>query len=343
MRVEDVPSEPAIVAALRRLDLLSPVELPILTALTGGVSSDIWRVDLPASSRRSARTVAAKRALPMLKVQAVWEAPVERSRFEAAWLETAAELVPGLGPELLGYDWELGVVVMDWLAPTDHPVWKAELRDGRADPLIARALADGLVRLHAATADSPTIAARFDSAHIFGPIRLEPYLDATGRAHPDLAGRFGELRSMVEANPRVLVHGDVSPKNVLVGPHRPVLLDAECATYSDPSFDVAFCLNHLLLKCVWNANAIDGYLACFDAFAGSYLAGVTWEPRAEVEARAAALLPALLLARVDGKSPVEYLSDDQRALVRSSARAMLLDPPGITLQSIMERWRRCLP
>jgi hypothetical protein len=106
-----------------------------------------------------------------------------------------------------------------------------------------------------------------------------------------------------------------------------VLLDAECAWWGDPAFDLAFCLNHLLLKCLWTPGTGDGFLACFDALAGAYLAGVAWEPPAVLEARAAALLPGLLLARVDGKSPVEYITAEaDREIVRRVARALLAAP-----------------
>src|SRR5258706_15623986 len=107
-----------------------------------------------------------------------------------------------------------------------------------------------------------------------------------------------------------LVHGDISPKNILIGPAGPVFLEAECAWYGDPAFDLAFCLNHLMLKCLWTPRSASDFLDCFDAMYAAYSAGVTWEPPAILEARAAALLPALFLARVDGKSPVEYLTQD---------------------------------
>ena len=123
------------------------------------------------------------------------------------------------------------------------------------------------------------------------------------------------------------MHGDVSPKNILIGPEGPVFLDAECAWYGDPAFDLAFCLNHLLLKCLWTPRARSGFLACFEALAGSYLGGVAWEAPAALEGRVARLLPGLLLARVDGKSPVEYLTtEEERAPVREVARALLLRP-----------------
>jgi aminoglycoside phosphotransferase (APT) family kinase protein len=142
------------------------------------------------------------------------------------------------------------------------------------------------------------------------------------------------------------VHGDVSPKNILVGRDDgeplPVFLDAECAWWGDPAFDLAFCLNHLLLKCLWTPGAAAALLACFDALADAYLAQVDWEPRAEIEGRAAALLPGLFLARVDGKSPVEYVTDEaQREQVRRCAAPLLRDAPA-RLAAVRAAWQQQL-
>ena len=158
-------------------------------------------------------------------------------------------------------------------------------------------------------------------------MRIEPYLIAAGRAHPDLARPLGALAETTAGTRRALVHGDVSPKNILIGPQGPVFLDAECAWYGDPAFDLAFCLNHLLLKCLWNRTVVAGFLACFDSLAASYLGGVRWEPPGALEARAARLLPGLLLARIDGKSPVEYVTEAaDKDRVRRVAGALLRQP-----------------
>jgi aminoglycoside phosphotransferase (APT) family kinase protein len=321
-----------VLDALRRLGLAGGHERPRFERLTGGVSSDIWRVELARGP------VCVKRALAKLRVEQDWFAPVERNAYEAAWMREAAAAVPEAVPALLGQDEAAGVLVMAYLAPQDHRLWKEELRDGRADREVAAQVADRLVRIHGATADRPEVAARFATDRIFHDIRLEPYLLATAALHPD---RAVALRSLVEttaATRRCLVHGDVSPKNILIGPEGPVFLDAECAWYGDPAFDLAFCLNHLLLKCLWTPPASAAFLDCFDVLARTYLEGVSWEPGAALEVRAARLLPGLFLGRVDGKSPVEYLTEDlDKDRVRRVACGLLAQPVE-TLAAVRAAW-----
>jgi aminoglycoside phosphotransferase (APT) family kinase protein len=320
--------------ALMRMGLLERGRMqPPVVPLAGGVSSDIVRVDLDAGP------VCVKRALPKLKVEADWQAPVERNRWEVEWMRTAARVEPHAVPRILGEDASAGMFAMEFLDQSSHPVWKAQLRDGRIDPALAGDVGRRIAHIHSATAGDPVTAERFATDHIFFPIRLEPYLVATGRVHADLAARLEQLARQTGETHLTLVHGDVSPKNILCGPHGPVFLDAECAWYGDPAFDLAFCLNHMLLKCLWRPQWAAAYLQCFAALSDAYLQGVTWESAATLEARTAALLPGLLLARVDGKSPVEYLTQDsQRDAVRRVARALLQRPPE-RLGEVAQAWR----
>jgi len=248
--------------------------------------------------------------------------------------------VPGAAPRVRGQHPRLGVLAMDYLPR--HALWKQQLRDGNAQIETAAAVGRALVNIHAHAAARPALAADFDSQAIFFDIRLEPYLLAAAERHPDLAPQLQALVCDTQAQALTLVHGDVSPKNILVDGHAPVFLDAECAVWGDPAFDLAFCLNHLLLKCLWTPAATAGFLTCVDALADAYLRGVDWEPADGLQRRAARLLPGLLLARVDGKSPVEYLTTDaQRQYVRGVARALLQQPVG-RLGKVAQAWRQGL-
>ena len=303
-------------------------------ALTGGVSSDIWKVTTPE------RTFCVKRALAKLRVAADWNAPVERNRYEVAWMRIAHGIVPGAVPEILFDDAAEMFCAMTYLSPDNHRLWKSELRDGRAAAADAAEVGRRLGRIHAATANNPQVAAQFPRHDIFHAIRLEPYLEATAVAHPDLREALFGLSRRTGATRLAMIHGDVSPKNILLGPAGPVFLDAECACIGDPAFDLAFCLNHMLLKCLWNPAARDSFHDCFEAMAEAYLAEVNWEPRDATEQRAASLLPGLFLARVDGKSPVEYIRGEaDRDRVRHCARGLLVAPPS-RLADVLAAWRK---
>jgi aminoglycoside phosphotransferase (APT) family kinase protein len=333
MSKSEVPIE--FVRALNELGLSNASSL-WGTPLTGGVSSDIWRIDTEKGS------VCAKRALSKLRVNADWYAPVERNLYEARWLQVAHQACPACAPELLGQHPGLGVLVMQYLEPDHYRIWKQELRAGNADSQTANAMGQVLSKIHSYAAKNSHLASEFPTDNIFFEIRLAPYLLATAERHPTLAHALEALVLQTQNNAKTLVHGDISPKNILLGPQGPLLLDAECATWSDPAFDLAFCLNHLLLKCLWTPASTADFLHCFKALTTSYLSSVGWEPPSDLEARAARLLPGLLLARVDGKSPVEYVTEEfQREHVRRVASALLIKPAN-HLQEIAQAWAKDL-
>jgi 5-methylthioribose kinase len=319
--------EPELARFLRDAGLAAPGEEGIWQPLAGGVSSDIWRVTT------SRGDVCVKRALAKLKVTADWEAPVERNASEWAYMQVVQGIAPGTVPTPIAQDEEQGLFAMAWLAPDQHVLWKTELLAGRVHPEAARDVGDLVGRIHAETAGDQNLRDRFATDANFHALRIDPYLLETARCHPDLSPHSELIARRVAETKLALVHGDVSPKNILIGSTGPVLLDAEVAWFGDPAFDLAFCLTHLMMKARVVAGARDALIMAFDAFAAAYLARVDWEDRASLEGRAAALLPALILARVDGKSPLEYLDELQRTAVRTVAREALARAPDTLAQA----------
>jgi aminoglycoside phosphotransferase (APT) family kinase protein len=300
---------------------LGPVEaVTSVEPLTGGVASDIARIVA------GGRSFCAKFALSRLRVEQDWRAPVHRSRAEYAWLERAGGLVPGAVPKVVGYSERLQGFLMEDVAGDGVYLWKTAMLSGRSQGEEAPQVAERLVLIHAAGARSDFDRAPFENAGDFRALRTDPYLRTAALGHPDLAPRLAALAEAIDTARTTLVHGDVSPKNILIRSGSPVLLDAECATMGDPAFDVAFCLNHLALKSVHIPGNRARLLLAMKAFWATYDRGVTWEQPEDLEARVAALLPALMLARVDGKSPVEYLDGAGRARVRTVSRALIADP-----------------
>jgi 5-methylthioribose kinase len=302
-----------------------------LSVLSGGVSSDVWRAVGPKG------IACVKRALPTLRVAKRWDVPVRRGEFEARWLETACAIAPTSVPKILGYDRTSHLIGMQFFAAEQYPNWRDQMLDGRVDRHTAGAMGHLVGSIHAATAGKRTIEARFDSDELFDALRLDPYFRSLQTPHPDLKGRLDKIIERTASTRRALVHGDVSPKNVLVGECGPVLLDAECAWFGDPAFDVAFLCTHLLLKVLAVPSHAGDLENAFTDYVAAYESHVTWEPLTEIRERSADLLVAMLLARIDGKSPVDYLTEVDRIRVRNFAHDRLLEKV-ISPTAIADAW-----
>ncbi|WP_454810552.1 phosphotransferase family protein [Paenarthrobacter nitroguajacolicus] len=310
---------------------MEPEEEAKLTPLTGGVSSDLWQVSLPG------RTLCVKGALARLKVEHEWLAPLSRNRVEYEWLQFAGTVAPKNVPQVLAYDEQDGLFVMEFLPLQDYPVWKDQLLAGQVRPAAAYEVGDLVGRLHAASTKDLSIQRLFSTDDNFDALRIEPYFRVTAGANPDLGDRIDELAAVTAGTHLAVVHGDVSPKNILLGPNGPVLLDAECGWFGDPAFDVAFCLNHLLLKAIiLPEHTAQLHLSAHLLMEG-YARHINWEPATKLMSRVAALLPLLALARVDGASPVEYLTPLQRGRVRDQARFQL-SRPASDIEQLVNDW-----
>jgi len=295
-------------------------EVREVTRLTGGVASDIAIV------RFRDRSMCAKFALPKLKVAADWQAPVRRGKAEYAWLSVAAGVLVGSAPQVFGWSEDLGGFAMEHIHGPDVYLWKSALLAGEPDRGEAQQVAGALGAIHAASALPSFDRSPFRNAEDFDALRLDPYLRFTSRIHPEVGGRMCKVADRLLSAAYILVHGDVSPKNILFRGETPIILDAECATMGDPCFDVAFCLNHLVLKAIHLPYSRGRLLANVLQFWDAYRQHVVWEDPGGLGARVAELLPMLMLARVDGKSPVEYLTPDERRLVRALSLPLIERP-----------------
>ncbi len=316
-------------ALIEELNLGSASDLRDVEALTGGVASDI------AAIRIGTSRYCVKFALPKLKVAADWRAPLHRNAAEYAWLQVAAEVVPESAVRLFGRSDRAHGFAMEFVAGPDIYLWKTALLDGQSPCGEAGAVGDMLGRIHGHSARPGFDDAAFQNRDDFRALRIEPYLTYTAGKHPSIAAELSKLAERLYEGRQVLVHGDVSPKNILFRKGGPVILDAECATMGDAAFDPTFCLNHLVLKGVHMPAQRAAIFAEIPKFWSAYARNVAWEPANDLEARVCRLLPALMLARVDGKSPVEYLDDARRAQLRQVSVPMIIEPAA-TLDELMQ-------
>ena len=289
--------------------------------LTGGVSSIVVRVvtDLD--------TYVIKQALPQLRVEAPWFSRPERSINEARAAAALGELVPGSVPETIAPATDRRAFVMR-CAPPGSETWKAHLMRGDVSPAVAATVGRLLGRIHAASAERPDLAEAFADQSFFDELRVDPYLRYVAERAPGLAPPLNEVAAQLLSPGRCLVHGDFSPKNLLVAPGGGVLLvDHEVAHWGHPAFDVAFVTSHLALKATRFRARAEEYLGAATAVLDAYSeeSGRVTDGTGRFAAR---VTGALLIARVDGKSPVEYLTDPRdKEIVRALGRDALIYPP----------------
>ncbi|MGA7326158.1 MAG: aminoglycoside phosphotransferase family protein [Rhodomicrobium sp.] len=319
-----------ILCSLRAMKLASDDEKPPLIELMGGVSADIFIAET------SQGRICVKRTCPKLKVSGDWYVSPERGEAEKNWIRFVATFLPAHVPEILAEDSHAFTFAMRYLDPERYWNWKSLLGDGKAQLIDAGSVGEILGTIHRKTAGDEAIAAAFANDEMFAALRLRPYLLAAAEANPEVAALLNALVHRTASTKTALVHGDFSPKNILIGPDGPVILDAECAWYGDAAFDPAFCLNHLLLKCTWKPQYTSRYIACAGAFWDAYRAAAG---PVCAEDRMTSLLPALMIARLDGKSPVEYLTDPvMREKVRTFAKNALKKPERM-LATLFGKWQ----
>jgi aminoglycoside phosphotransferase (APT) family kinase protein len=175
---------------------------------------------------------------------------------------------------------------------------------------------------------NPDFEARYSDQRAFDQLRTDPYYCTIARRHSAIAQQVYDWIAEIAPLRLALTHGDWSPKNMLVAGDRLVFIDYECLHFGDPSYDLAFCVNHLCLKAFHNPERAASLSGLARDFVASVLAELPAQAAEGFEVRAARHLAFLMLARIDGKSPAEYLSDElTRDRVRRTALALIHDRP----------------
>ena len=286
--------------------------------LGGGVSNIVLAVSCEETR------VVVKQALPRLRVEDEWLAKRERAINEARALRLAHTITPGCVPALLDVDRDLCTLTMT-AAPGDWRTWKDRLLAGEADVEVAHRLGEILAAWHGATFLDEELSESYGDPEVFDQLRIDPYYRTIADAGLDLRALWRRTCSEWARRASASSTGTISPKNVLVGGGLWVI-DFEVAHFGDPAFDVAFMLNHLLLKRLHLGGPGSGIDSCVTGFWAGYSGAV---PKVVLPDLRYVLghVGCLMVARVDGKSPAEYLSPDEREAARTAGSRLLLAPP----------------
>lgn len=313
-----------LVAYLRSGGYIESSEEPQCTRLSGGVSNRTVMVE-----RANGEAWVVKQALQKLRTQVDWFSDPGRIHREALGLQWIGRLAPpGATPAFLFEDRDHHLLAMQ-AVPQPHENWKESLLAGRLEDTHVEQFGSLLASIHGrAYRRRDEVEPLFADRTYFETLRLEPYYQYSARQVPPSAGFFADLIDATRTYLVTLVHGDYSPKNVLIHQDDLVLLDHEVAHFGDPAFDIGFSLTHLLSKVNHLSLMREAFREAAQHYWQVYRKEVgDWEWIDGLEARAVRHTLGCLLARVVGRSRLEYLNAAAQRRQREAACALMTRPP----------------
>jgi 5-methylthioribose kinase len=331
----DIEQSSALVAYLQTAGRIERQEVPTVTVLSGGVSNRTVRVD-----RSNGESWVIKQALGRLRVKEDWFSDPSRIRRESLGLQWIGRLVPWEAvPLWLFEDPENHLLAMR-AVPDPSENWKTRLLAGHVELTYVEAFGHLLGTIHDRSRERlAELPPELRDRSFFKSLRIEPYYRFSATRNPIAAPFLDRLIEETMATRISLVHGDYSPKNVIIHGERLVLLDFEVVHFGDPAFDLGFALTHFLSK-ARHLNSIRPVLlfAALRFWESYRSAAPALGSLPGLESRAVSHALACLLARVDGRSPLEYLTEIQRREQRNAVLAAIHDPPQ-TVASLIDRLR----
>lgn len=304
----DIERHDQLIAYLRATGRIAFDETPVCRTLAGGVSNRTVCVERPGGEGW-----VLKQALAKLRVKVDWFSDPARIHREALGLEHLARLAPpGTITPLVFEDESQHLLAMQ-AVPQPHENWKTMLLAGGLEMHHVEQFAALLGTLHRRAVEQATpLRAIFDDRSFFESLRLEPYYLYAAEQVPEASGFLNQLIADARARRLTLVHGDYSPKNILVRDGRLILLDHEVIHWGDGTFDIGFAMTHLLSKArhLRDPRFRDAAHLFWSRYLATSSAG-EWDPAIELMSSRHTL--GCMLARVAGRSPLEYLDDAERA------------------------------
>jgi len=289
----------------------------LIEPLAGGVSNSVLKISCDKGE------FVLKQALPKLKVKSEWLSDVERTNIEKKALKFLEKILPGVTPKLI-YEDEANFLLIMECAPSNSVTWKSLLMEQNCDPVVGKSVGGILGKLHQNSHDLEEAKLIFGNKKFFHQLRIEPFFTFLKSKYPDLKSKIDQHIEACLKREDALVTGDFSPKNILVDGDKVMLIDFEITHYGDSSFDLGFLTTHLILKSIFAPRVRNNYYQVLNETIEGYFSCAHFTLREESEKFAVSQLAWLLLARVDGKSPVEYITrEEQKLFIRSAAYEIL--------------------
>ena len=273
--------------------------------LKGGVSSDVYKV------KTSENTYCVKRSVPKLRVKKEWYADTKRLKYEFFWLSHCKKIIPNRIPYVYNFIQKKDYLILEYFNNKKFDTLKSHLLNKKIEKKIIIKISKDLFKIHKESSTN-TIKKKFiNNSKNFYDLRLDAYFNELARVYPKLKKKVKNVLISYEKNSSTLVHGDFSPKNILVSDNKIKYIDAETSNFGDPAFDVVFFSNHLLIKSIFIPSKKKEFINCYKKFFYTYLSSLKKSDKPNFFNRCAIMIPLMLLARIDGKSPVEYIVKDK--------------------------------
>ena len=312
------------------LDTINQEKIIQYKKLTGGVSSEVYHV------KTNKNNYCIKRSLKRLLVKKKWIANTNRIKFEYLWLKHCQNILKRNIPNTYEFNNKKKYIVMEYLKTSQYKTLKQLYFNKIININTIRSISKHLYKIHSNSSNYKTKKTFEGNYKNFYDLRLDPYFNEVGRVYPKYKGYIKKINENYIKHSNTLVHGDFSPKNILVGKNKIIYLDAECCNFGDPVFDLVFFTNHLLIKSIFFKDKSQEFIKLYISFYKEYLSNLSTKNFNSYIDRIIKMTPIMLLSRVDGKSPVEYINKVKIKNIIRKKSFLLLDSKISSLNDIIK-------
>ena len=289
--------------------------------LEGGVSSDVFKV------KTKKKIYCLKRSLPKLRVEKEWFVDTKRIKYEYLWLKHCKKIIPNSIPNVYKFNNKKNYLILEYLNENKYKNLKTEFLRKKINLKIITKISKDLFKIHKNSTGKNIKERFFNNSKNFYDLRLDAYFREVARVYPELNKKITKIIDNYKINSSTLIHGDFSPKNMLVYNKTIKYIDAETCNYGDPAFDLVFFANHLLIKSIHMPEKKNHFINSYKIFFDTYLNSLELSKRSIFLKRCIEMAPMMLLARIDGKSPVEYIAKKQKNKIRLLAFELIENSP----------------
>ena len=312
------------------LDTINQEKIVQYKKLAGGVSSEVYHV------RTNKNNYCIKRSLKRLLVKKKWIANTNRIKFEYLWLKHCQNILKRNIPNTYEFNDKKKYIVMEYLKTSQYKTLKQLFFKRIININTIKLISKHLYKIHSKSSNYRTKKTFEGNYKNFYDLRLDPYFNEVGRVYPKYKEYIKKINENYIKNSSTLVHGDFSPKNILVDKNKIIYLDAECCNFGDPVFDLVFFTNHLLIKSIFLRDKSQEFIKLYLSFYKEYLSNLSTKNFNSYIDRIIKMTPIMLLSRIDGKSPVEYIIKENIKNIIRKKSFLLLDSKISSLNDIIK-------